>query len=199
MITIKRLALTVTSIILALFSGSSKAEPDTYNKFGFSFQYPSGMAAEEEPYLDSEANEKSGVITLTTLEEPVVQLSVTWLSQPDKEKTSPEDHEELMNRLVGQRKVIYKTTVEKKSYGSHIVVEQRYVFIKGFGFVCSMGVWWCEESDRIFYISSTRPSRDIIAAFPGMTAADVKLPAENKDPTYRDYKILLRSFRCHAP
>lgn len=199
MITIKRLALTVTIIILALFAGCSKAEPDTYNKFGFSFQYPSGMAAEEEPYLDSEPNDKSGVITLTTIEEPAVHLSVTWLSQPDKEKTSPEDHEELMNRLVGQHKVIYKTTLDKKSYGSHLVVEQRYVLIKRFAFVRSMGIWWCEESDRVFYISSTRPSRGIIAASPGMTAADVKLPAENKDPTYRDYTILMRSFRCHTP
>lgn len=198
MATIKRLALTATIIILVLCAGGCKTKLDTYEKFGFSFQYPSRMGVtKEKPGLDSEANEKSGSLELMS-GKPIAMLDLDWMTPPEKGKTSPANLEELLDRLASQNTIIYRSIPETESHGNHIVIEQRDVLIKGFGFVRSRGIWWCEQSNRIFVLSATRPARGIISTSPTMTAADVKLPAKEKDPTYQDYKRILRSFLCHA-
>lgn len=179
---------------------AERSEFKTYHKFGFSFKYPAKMSVQEKPYLSAEVSEDSGELKLISDEPPFVRLDIIWVSPPpDREKFSQKSLEEFLGQFVDASKPIYRSELATANYGEHTVTEQRYVIIAKFGFVSSISVWWCNKSNRIFIIRTTRPSRGIIEAFPGMTAEDIKLPPKHRDPTYQDLSAVLKSFNCHVP
>jgi hypothetical protein len=165
-----------------------------YHNYGMSFRYPANMTITEEPYMDNAVTEKSGSLKLISNDVPVRMIDILWLSTPYKERTSQIHLEELLKKLGG--KAIYETEPGLERYGERAVIEKRYVSILRVGFVRSKGIFSCNNANRVYIITATRPAKGIIKAFPGMKVEDIKLPPKNQDPTYRDYRLILESFRC---
>lgn len=180
----------VLTILMSLFVyGCGRL--NTYNNFGFSFDYPAYMEIEEEGLLSSEANEESGIITLASTKH-VAMIEIVWGPAEEEDKASLK---KLLGELLDAHQILAEAKQKETTHAGHAVIEQRYIVIAGFGFIRSTGIWWCDKSKRTFQITSTRPTRDVGVEI--TTTGGVKMPPIEKDPAYNDYRKILTSFHGH--
>jgi tetratricopeptide (TPR) repeat protein len=162
------------------------ANTKTYDKFGFSFDYPADMTVMEM----GEVNEESGTITLTSTTKPR-GATITW-GRLGEEERSEKAMEEAMDSSLASSDVICQANREKRTHLGHTVIEQRYV-LKPYS-VFSEGWLYCDKSKRGFIVGAWRLPED---AGIKVDTGSIEMLLLEKDPVYKDYREIIDSFRCH--
>jgi len=175
---------------------------ETYNKFGFSFDYPADMEVKEEgfPRFSEEANEEAGVLYLT---KPELFISISWVTL---------ESADLSLLLEGQKAYLWgvRTTSDKFYLGGaryseqhmgHTRIEQRFVTVGDYGTYGNrlniLGTWWCDKSKKVFEIDSGAKWKNATFIMYGDGTIAAEFPDYNHDPSYKAYKELLGSLHCH--
>lgn len=202
---IEGLTVIVAIVSIVVFTGCLDGDQvNTYDKFGFSFDYPADMIIEKRGIL-SDANEESGSITLTSTTKPVRTIVITWGLIKEGEDTSETYLEETSDSYLASQDVICQAKREKRSHLGHTVIEQRYVVYHKLKFdgideefitVRSEGIWYCDKSKKGFIVGASRLSED--AGIKGDNRYNIEMLPLEKDPVYNDYREIIDSFRCHS-
>lgn len=165
---------------------------ETYNKFDISFQYPTGMELTEKavPYYGTEANRDHGVINLR---KPGFLIGVNWMTPEEGVNVDSSFLGDILDQFLAgasEGDIIFESERHYTSgvHRPHLVMEQRYA-LQVQNTLNSVGVWWCQESGRIFLVAVTRDWED------STYLTDV--PTQGKDYSWETYDQVRRSFRCH--
>jgi hypothetical protein len=169
---------------------------ETYNKFGFSFDYPADMKVQEKgyPFFSSEANENYGVVYCRKSD---FVICVSWMSSEGMDVDTTHLNKLLDSFLSGQSEGdrIFVAEREESEHMGHILIEQRYVLDEE-NTLNSIGTWWCNRSKRIFQVYVKRNWENPVYITTGVkVVADA--PAPNDDSSYKTYKKVMNSFHCH--
>ena len=186
----------VAIVVVAIFTGCVEEEVNTYNKFGFLFEYPADMEVFEE-----NASEEAGYVILG---KPGVALDVWWRSAEDINRSSLW---EIFGAYLAGSKVGHKfylgDTVEEKVNG-HKAWDARFCTEEEEGVLLNVaGSWYCDKSKKVFIVRSAAKWDDpkFVMVFrvgeKGIPKTEPDWPDLKKDPSYKVYKKVISSFRCH--
>ncbi len=165
---------------------------ETYNKFDISFQYPPGMALTEKtvPYYGTEASRDHGVINLRA---SGFLIGVNWMTPEEGVYVDSSFLSDILDDFLAGASEGDNMFESERHYISgvhphHVVMEQRYA-LQEQNTLNSVGVWWCQESGRIFLVAVTRD-------WEGSTYL-TDVPTRGQDYSYETYDQVMRSFLCH--
>lgn len=144
---------------------------DTFSKHGFSFEYPKEMSLSEQPSMGTTVDENSGIVLGEKENKESEFLTAGWQGIPE-----PADIESTLIGGVagglaaleageGVEEVVRGEQVEATKSG-HKVLYQSFT-VKGGGEVMRgvAGVWYCDESDRLFSLIMLYSGEDALALF----------------------------------
>ena len=209
--TITDLRARVTIIVFVLFAGYSEAQTKTYNKFGFTFDYPADMTILVEkgsPSSDEEASEEAGVLRIG---KPLTSIEVFWLSEKDAEKHFIWDvHSAFLSGLKEShsRKFplggFYLGDGMKSEQSGHKLWFKRICTERGAeGYSLHIsGMLYCDRSQRIFIVTSSVLWEDVRLSMTFEIGEEPKKEPEwpdlETDPSYEVYEKVIDSFHCHS-
>jgi hypothetical protein len=165
---------------------------ETYDKFDISFQYPPGMELTEKavPYYSTKASRDHGVVNLR---KPGFLISVNWMTPEEGVNVDSSFLGDILDQFIAgasEGDIMFESERHYTSgvHRPHTVMEQRYA-LQVQNTVNSVGVWWCQQSGRVFLVAVTRD-------WEGSTHL-TDVPTEGKDYSWETYDQVRRSFRCH--
>jgi len=123
---------------------------ETYSKYGFSFDYPSGMTIGENGFREESTSETSGVVQFRS-DLPFEIINVVW----DTAETAPELEvflDELFTMMESEgTEVNNRGPLVASGKDDHEMVYQRAnITDQGILFTGIVGSWYCDEADRIY-------------------------------------------------
>jgi hypothetical protein len=194
----------IVAIAVVIFAGCIEEPTKTYSNFGFSFEYPADMELHEEGILSAEANEESGAVYC---EKQELIIIVKWMRM---EKVDTSDLIKGTNNYLADMDAEVGVTVFKTGHGirqhiGHSLVEQLFAAVKrpigSSDMLGSIGSWWCDESGRMFRVIVLVPEQELSVTRTiygdGTIVDSVDAPKPSKDPSWKAYEAVIKSFRCH--
>jgi CubicO group peptidase (beta-lactamase class C family) len=153
---------------------------ETYSKYGFSFDYPSGMTITENGIREESASENSGVVQFRS-EIPFELINVIWYTSEE----AP-DLEAFLDELFGIMES-GGTEVNNRSplvtsvkAGHKMVYQPVNITDQGFLITGIVGSWYCDEADQIY-------------TFYYMSLPEIA----TQEDLQREFQIHLDSLVCH--
>lgn len=204
--TIAGLIATVVIVIAVVFAGCVDEEQvNTYNKFGFSFDYPADMDIVAEkgwPPFSEEANEEAGSLFIVKQGGPV--LDIFWFPAEDVDRSFiwEMQGEYLAGRGKGYN--FYLGDGKESKHRGHKVWNARFCIAGEEGVLLNViGSWYCDRLKRVFTVSSganwddPQFSMTFKVGEVGVPKTEPEWPDLKKDPSYKTYKKIIDSFHCH--
>lgn len=203
--TIAGLIVIVVIVTAVVFAGCIDEEQvNTYNKFGFSFDYPADMDIVAEngwPPFSEEANEEAGFLYIVKQGGPV--LDIFWFPAEDVNSSFIWDTEAGYIAGAGKGHNLYLGDGKESKHRGHKVWNARFCIVAGEEWVSlnNIGSWYCDKSKRVFTVRSAAKWDDpqFLMTFKvgGGGGTEPEWPKLKKDPSYKTYKKVIDSFRCH--
>jgi len=201
--TIAGLIAIVVIASVVIFAGCIE-QVNTYDKFGFSFEYPADMEVREEGILSAEANEESGAVYY---EKPELIIIVKWMrmGKVDTSDLIKGTNNYLADMDAEEGVTVYKTGHVIRQHIDHSLVEQLFAAVKrpigSSDMLGSIGSWWCDESGRMFRVIVLVPGQELSVTRTfygdGTIVDSVDAPKPSKNPSWKAYEAVIKSFRCH--
>lgn len=212
----------VMVVAVVMFAGCVE-QVNTYDKFGFSFDYPADMKVEEKGFthFKGEVNEEAGMLYL---KKPGHTVEVLWMTgvfdlgdvgDVDFSHLTPTEEDSCMIEIISTyfSNVQRDHTVYLGGSLEHIDIESNPDYaVLGLRFVSRgedgtllniIGLLYDESSKRVFTIRSSAMWDDpkFVMVFrvgeKGIPKTEPDWPDLKKDPSYKVYKKVISSFRCH--
>jgi len=153
-------------------------EYKTYSKYGFSFQYPSGMLVSEYGLLESTATDDSGVVFGEIRSEArgsTEVIFVSWLKSataPDLKKSLEDAFDELVK--TGAVASLEKGKLIETTKVGHRIIYQYYTSVSEMKLaffppgqilygIC--GVWYCDTNQRFYQLNLISIDEDTLPIF----------------------------------
>jgi hypothetical protein len=206
--TIAGLIVIVVIVTAVVFAGCIDKEQvntynKSYNKFGFSFDYPADMniVAEEggSPFRE-EANEESGVVYC---KKPELAVIIDWTSMEEADESLLEKGLNAYFTGMSTWTQVDVGNIESRFLGDHMVIQKRFVRNVLHANpnkpteIGIRGTWWCDKSKRIFAIVSVATWEDPAYVIGDSGKITIEWPNNKKDPSIKPYLTFLESFNCH--
>lgn len=191
----------VTAVV---FAGCiDKEQVNTYNKFGFSFDYPADMDIVAEngwSHFSEEANEEAGFLYIVKQGGPF--LDIFWFPAEDVDRSFIA---EMLGGYAGAGKGynLYLGDGKESKHRGHKVGNVRFCTVAGEEEVLlnNIGSWYCDKSKRVFTVRSAAkwddPKFSMTFKVGEVLKTEPKWPNRKKDPSYKTYKKVIDSFHCH--
>ena len=186
LILIGALILVSTALISIIGCAAQEVEREeykTYSKYGFSFEYPKSFLAFEEGFLESEANDTSGIVTVGVVNHEYRSVDVCWV-EDEEQSVGLETGLDAGFDGMGEDKAVLNyergELVETTKEGHEILYQYYTETHSDLGQVCGIaGIWYCDESQR-YYVLMTMNNT-----------------ISSKEDVLADYLDYLDSFVCH--
>lgn len=142
------------SIVYYMEYAEQITEFKTHSKYGFSFEYPKEMSISEKGLLNETANENSGMLVLTNrLKNKNVVVVWVYKNQPSPlEDTLATALAEIKN-IDGITDIIRENVVETTKLGHRMIYQPMRYKSYGSEVYGFYGLWYCNESQRQYYLS----------------------------------------------
>ena len=131
-----------------------------YTGHGFTFEHPAGMVIREGGPLWETATEKEGMVQFAAYPGPSHVINVTWESA-----AAPRRLDRALEDVIGRleewaRRADYRMAFTAEGEPMHTTLNGHEVFIRryvieeeGQQWANVMGIWHCDESNRLFIFS----------------------------------------------
>jgi hypothetical protein len=130
------------------------SEFSTYSKFGFTFEYPTGMSLHEEGTLESTATNDSGRVTGELRNDEYEAVGVGWLTALTT--TDIEDLKEAVNAGLASMEAVNPIDrgqlVTSEKAGDVMIYQYFNSTVGGESRYGVFGCWNCESSDRLYQL-----------------------------------------------
>lgn len=139
-----------------------------YSKYGFSFEYPSGMTLSEKGLLESEANDNSGTVVVETKDQDHVLVFVSWVKSP-KVISLWHSLNGAFNSIEGSpgvQNLIREPSETSTMKDGHRMLYQHYTLVSGVETINGIyGVWYDEVSERLYQLNLMYNGKDLLEVY----------------------------------